>query len=123
MLGACEVMAFVPTAKPVEARKFYEEILGLRFVEENPAALVFGAHGVMLRVAKVRELAPAPYTVLGWKVVDIETSVRGLAAKGVAFQRYEGMEHDSLGIWNSPSGARVAWFKDPDGNTLSLTQL
>jgi catechol 2,3-dioxygenase-like lactoylglutathione lyase family enzyme len=122
MLESSEVIAFVPTAKPAEARKFYEVVLGLRLIEENPSALVFDAHGVMLRLATVRDLTPSCFTVLGWKVADIAATVQGLATKGVVFQRYDGMDHDGLGIWKSPSGARVAWFKDPDGNTLSLTE-
>jgi len=122
MLSSCEVISFVATAKPTEARRFYQEILGLRLVADEPFALVFDAHGVMLRVSRVHELIPAPYTVLGWKVADISAAVKELEARGVAFERYEGFDQDDLGIWASPSGAKVAWFKDPDGNTLSLTQ-
>ncbi len=122
MLNSCEVITFVATAKPTEARRFYQEILGLRLAADESFALVFDAHGVMLRVSRVRELIPAPYTVLGWKVADISAAVNELEARGVAFERYEGFDQDDLGIWASPSGAKVAWFKDPDGNTLSLTQ-
>ena len=77
----------------------------------------------MLRVAIVKTLQPAGYTVLGWIVPDIAKAVRDLVKNGVIFQRYEGMPQDDLGIWSSPSGARVAWFSDPEGNTLSLTEL
>lgn len=122
MLSSCEVISFVATAKPTEARRFYQEILGLRLAADESFALVFDAHGVMLRVSRVHELIPAPYTVLGWKVADISAAVKELEARGVAFERYEGFDQDDLGIWASPSGAKVAWFKDPDGNTLSLTQ-
>jgi hypothetical protein len=76
----------------------------------------------MLRIAKVRELAPAPFTVLGWRVPDIVREVTDLAQKGVACERFEGFDQDDLGVWTSPVGAKVAWLKDPDGNTLSLTQ-
>jgi catechol 2,3-dioxygenase-like lactoylglutathione lyase family enzyme len=122
MLSSCDVITFVATAKPTEARRFYEEILGLRLVVDDSFALVFDAHGVMLRVARVHELTPAPYTVLGWKVADISAAVKALQVRGVAFERYQGLDQDELGIWASPGGAKVAWFKDPDRNTLSLTQ-
>ena len=120
MLGSSKVMAFVATADAARARAFYEGALGLTLVEDEPYALVFDANGTPLRIAKVDAVAAAPYTVLGWVVDDIEATMRGLAAKGVEFQRYPGMEQDELGLW-SAGGARVAWFKDPDGNTLSVT--
>jgi catechol 2,3-dioxygenase-like lactoylglutathione lyase family enzyme len=123
MLGENDVMAFVSTRQPERAREFYGAVLGLRFVADEPFALVFDAHGTMLRVTKVQELQPAPFTVLGWKVPDIRAAAAALRDKGVAFTRYDGMAQDDLGIWTVPGGgAQVAWFKDPDGNTLSLTQ-
>jgi catechol 2,3-dioxygenase-like lactoylglutathione lyase family enzyme len=122
MLGNCDIIAFVTTSDGKRARKFYEGTLGLRVVEDTPFAFEVDAHGTMLRVAKAQKVTVAPYTVLGWKVPDIQKSVRELTAKGVKFERYDGMGQDKLGIWKSPSGASVAWFKDPDGNTLSLTQ-
>lgn len=122
MLGSCEVIAFVATKDPERARAFYEETLGLRLVEDQAFALVFDANGVMLRIAKVRELAAAPHTVLGWHVDDIATVTRQLRSKGVEMERFGNMPQDADGIWTSPDGARIAWFKDPDGNTLSLTQ-
>ena len=97
-------------------------MLGLSLVEDSPFALVFDSNGTTLRVQKVEQVTPAPYTALGWQVTDIEASVRSLRAKGAVFQRYEGLSQDALGIWKSPSGAKVAWFRDPDGNTLSLTE-
>jgi catechol 2,3-dioxygenase-like lactoylglutathione lyase family enzyme len=122
VLGSCDIVAFVATADPVRARAFYEESLGLRLVSENPFALVFDANGIMLRVTRVETVVIAPYTVLGWAAPDIAETTAGLAAKGVAFERYSALEQDELGIWNAPDGAKVAWFRDPDGNTLSLTQ-
>ena len=77
----------------------------------------------MLRVNIVEELHPAPNTVLGWAVTDISETARALTARGVVFLRYEGMRQNDQGIWRSPSGAQIAWFMDPDGNVLSLTQL
>lgn len=96
--------------------------MGLRLVSEDKFALVFDAAGTMLRVTSVQEIAVANYTVLGWQVLDIIQTAKSLREAGVNLERYPGMQQDELGIWNSPSGAKVAWFKDPDGNTLSITQ-
>jgi catechol 2,3-dioxygenase-like lactoylglutathione lyase family enzyme len=122
ILGKCSLIAFAPTTDPAKARAFYEGVLGLRLVaDEKPFALVFDANGVMLRVTKVQELNPAPFTVLGWQVANIEQTVDRLANVGVEFNRYKGVnDADPRGIWNSPSGARIAWLKDPDGNVLSV---
>lgn len=122
MLAKSDIIAFVTTADGNRARKFYEGVLGLKVVEDTPFAMEIDANGTMLRVAKAQKVVTAPYTVLGWKVGNIEAEIRELAAKGVHFERYEGLGQDEIGIWASPSGAKVAWFKDPDGNTLSLTQ-
>jgi len=124
VLGAHKLMAFVATCDPDRARVFYRDTLGLHLVAEQlPFALVFDANGTMLRVTIVREIVVAPYTVLGWEVPDIGVTARELAAAGVKLERYAGMVQDELGIWTSPSGARVAWLKDPDGNVLSVTEL
>ena len=124
ILGNCKLVSFVATKDSVKARAFYEGVLGLRLVEdEQPFALVFDANGIMLRVTAVQEHNPAPFTVLGWGVKSIEDTVERLTAAGVEFQRYPGInEGDPKGIWTAPGGARVAWFKDPDGNVLSVTQ-
>jgi catechol 2,3-dioxygenase-like lactoylglutathione lyase family enzyme len=122
VLGSRAVVAFVATRDPERARRFYEGVLGLRLVADEPFALVFDAHGTTLRVQKVQELAPARHTVLGWLVPDIAAAVGGLAAGGVAFERFPGLPQDDLGVCAFPGGGRVAWFKDPDGNTLSLTE-
>src|SRR3954451_21934920 len=122
MLGDHELMAFVATTHPDRARHFYASVLGLRLVADEPWALVFDAHGAMLRIQKTAELQPAKHTVLGWRVRDIEATLSELTAKGVRFERYSFLPQDDLGVWTTPDGTRVAWFKDPDGNTLSLTQ-
>jgi catechol 2,3-dioxygenase-like lactoylglutathione lyase family enzyme len=124
ILGGSELISFAPTTDPVKARAFYEGVLGLRLAsDEAPFALVFDANGTMLRVTTVHEHHPDPFTVLGWRVEDIQTAVERLVAAGVVFLRYPGMnDADAHSIWNAPSGARVVWFKDPDGNVLSLTQ-
>ena len=122
MLGSADVVAFVATTDADRARQFYEGTLGLRLVADEPFALVFDAHGTTLRVQKLPELAPARHTVLGWLVPDVAAMIRHLSARGVAFERYPGLPQDDLGIATFPGGSRVAWFKDPDGNTLSLTE-
>jgi len=123
MLSTREVMTFVATKDPARARQFYEGTLGLHFVADEQYTLVFDLNGVMLRVQKVADLSPAPYTSLGWKVEDIAGAVTELGRRSVVFERYEGMPQDELGVWTAPGdGARVAWFKDPDGNLLSLTE-
>ena len=122
ILGSQELVAFVATRDPSRAKKFYRDTLGLPLVSEDEFALVFDATGTMLRVTRVRELAAAKYTVLGWQVRDIVQTAKDLEKAHVTLERYPGLQQDELGIWNSPSGARVAWFKDPDGNTLSITQ-
>jgi catechol 2,3-dioxygenase-like lactoylglutathione lyase family enzyme len=117
-----KIICFVATRYSAAARKFYEETLGLAFVSEDPFAVVFNVKGTMLRVQKVQELRPAQHTVLGWEAQDIRAEIEALTQKGVRFERFDGLPQDELGIWTSPSGGKVAWFKDPDGNTLSLTQ-
>ncbi len=118
-----DIVAFVSIVDVDRARQFYRDSLGLRLIsEEPPFALVFDANGIMLRLAMVKERPPVHGTVLGWNVTDIAATVTELNQAGVRFERFEGMQQDELGIWASPSGARVAWFKDPDGNILSLTE-
>ncbi len=122
MLESMPIIAFVATTMPERAKEFYANVLGLRLLSEDGFALMFDAGGTKLRVAIVRELQSAGYTVLGWIVQDIRRSIRELTDRGVEFKRYDGFGQDELGIWTAPSGARVAWFSDPDGNTLSLTE-
>lgn len=122
-LASSSLVAFVGVCDPDRAKIFYRDRLGLRLVsEELPFALVFDVQGTMLRVTVVPEVKPAKFTVLGWKVPDIQAAVSSLDKEGVEFQRYAGLQQDGLGIWTSPNGARVAWFHDPDGNILSVTQ-
>jgi len=122
MLGSTNIVAFVPTREAEKARAFYVDLLGLRFVKDDGFALVLDANGIMVRVAKAPEFKPAPFTILGWQVSDIEKVVAELAGKGVHFERFGFFEQDKLGIWTAPTGDRVAWFKDPDGNTLSVSE-
>jgi catechol 2,3-dioxygenase-like lactoylglutathione lyase family enzyme len=122
-LNRFDLMAFVTVRDVDRARTFYRDVLGLRLLSEQlPFALIFDANGVVLRVAIDPECTPARGTVLGWRVPDIVAAVRGLVSAGVTLERYSFMQQDENGIWSSPSGSRVAWFKDPDGNVLSLSQ-
>ncbi|HSS40693.1 MAG TPA: VOC family protein [Polyangia bacterium] len=123
MLAENGLMAFLATRDGARARAFYADKLGLRVLSDDDFALALDAGGTMLRVQKVEDFTPHPFTAMGWQVTDIQATVEGLARAGVVFQRYPGMDQDPRGIWHSPSGARIAWFKDPDGNTLSLSQL
>jgi catechol 2,3-dioxygenase-like lactoylglutathione lyase family enzyme len=125
MLGSSDIVAFVPSRSPKRSRSFYEQTLGLGFVSDDQFASVFNANHVMVRVVDVSGIdgfRPFPFTILGWSVEDVGKTVKALQKKGVKFERYEGMNQDQLGIWTSPSGARIAWFKDPDGNVLSLSE-
>jgi predicted enzyme related to lactoylglutathione lyase len=125
MLSSEAIVAFVPTTKPDEARRFYENTLGLEFVQRDAYGLDFNANGVALRVANVsseKDFTPASFTILGWAVDSIDDAARELTERGVVFEQYSGLEQDQLGIWESPSGARIAWFKDPEGNVLSITE-
>jgi catechol 2,3-dioxygenase-like lactoylglutathione lyase family enzyme len=122
MLDSSNIVAFVPTKNAEQARTFYEGVLGLRFVKDDGFAIVFDANGIMIRVAKMKEFTPAPFTILGWQVSGIEDVVRGLQKKGVHFEIFGFFKQDELGIWTAPTGDKVAWFKDPDGNILSVSQ-
>ena len=122
MLGSKNIVAFVPITDPGKARAFYEGILGLRFVKDDGFAVVFEANGIMVRAAKMKEVTPAHYTILGWQVADIESVVRELQKRGVKFEIFGFLKQDALGIWTSPTGDKVAWFKDTDGNVLSVSQ-
>jgi catechol 2,3-dioxygenase-like lactoylglutathione lyase family enzyme len=113
---------FAATTEPERSRKFYEQTLGLEFVSEDPFAIVFRIGELQLRIQKVESKPQIDYTVLGWAVTDIKETVRELSKAGVEFMRYDGLGQDADAIWLAPSGARVAWFRDPDGNTLSLTE-
>jgi predicted enzyme related to lactoylglutathione lyase len=122
MLNTEKVVAFVSSADTIKARSFYEGVIGLRVISEDRFALVLDANGTMLRVTKVENFKPQQFTILGWDVTDIDESVSDLNQRGIQFENYSMAGQDERGIWKSPSGARVAWFKDPDGNVLSLTQ-
>jgi catechol 2,3-dioxygenase-like lactoylglutathione lyase family enzyme len=122
MLGSHDLVAFVATTDRARAREFYVTKLGLPLLHDDGFALVVDAHGTQLRITEVEELRPHNFTVLGWQVPDIVATVRELGARGVELEWFDPVDHDDMGIWEAPSGDRVAWFLDPDRNVLSVTQ-
>jgi catechol 2,3-dioxygenase-like lactoylglutathione lyase family enzyme len=112
----------VATKEPQRARAFYEDVLGLSFVSDEPWALVFDVGSTMLRIQKVEHLSQIPYTVFGWRVNNIRKTMSELLQRGVQFEQYEQLHQDERGVWETPDGTKVCWFRDPDSNTLSLTQ-
>lgn len=122
MLARAELVAFVPVADLGRARAFYETVLGLPCVDASGFACVFDCAGTTLRATLVQGFRPAGYTVLGWAVPELRAAAQALTDHGVTMERYDGVEQDDQGIWTTPGGDLVVWFKDPDGNTLSLTQ-
>jgi catechol 2,3-dioxygenase-like lactoylglutathione lyase family enzyme len=122
MIADNPLIAFIPTQDADRARTFYEQQLGLRFISDDTFAIVMDANGNMVRIVRVGDFTPASFTILGWQVSDIHTAVAEMTAKGIHFERYPYFEQGPDGVWTAPSGAKVAWFRDPDGNTLSLSQ-
>lgn len=123
MLKNSRIVGFIATSMPEISKKFYSELLGLVLIEETPFAIVLESKNAIVRVQKTEQVCPPPYTSLGWQVEDITATVRSLSDTGLQFEQFEGLEQNELGVWDVPGGSRVAWFKDPDGNLLSLTQV
>src|SRR5277367_3083513 len=122
-VGKYNIIAFATIVDTERAKRFYRDTLGLTLLsEEPPFALVFDANGIMIRLGMGKERPPNPGTVLGWQVPDIASAIQELVSAGVQFERFPGMKQDELGVWATPTGAKVAWFKDPDGNILSLSE-
>jgi len=123
MLNSQKIVAFVLTTDYARARSFYVDTLGLEFVGQDQFALVLRANGNMVRVVRSEKFTPAQYTVLGWEVSNIESAVRDLINRGISLEKFPWVKDErGLGIWTAPNGDQVAWFKDPDGNILSLSQ-
>jgi catechol 2,3-dioxygenase-like lactoylglutathione lyase family enzyme len=120
-LSDSSINGFVRVTNADKARAFYEGVLGLRCVEDNPYVTVFQSGTTKVVAQKVKKFRPIAATVLGWEVKNILKAVAALRDRGVVFERYAGMDQDKLGIWTSPDG-KVAWFKDPDGNILSVSE-
>ena len=122
MLGTAKLTAFAATAQPDRALTFYRDTLGLRLLADDAFAVVFDSNGVQLRIQKVAKVEPPGHTVIGWEVAGIRAAMASLGTAGVVFERYPFLEQDAAGVWTAPGGTRVAWFKDPDGNLLSLAE-
>lgn len=122
MLAQCDLIGFIPTNNAERARAFYVGTLKLDFIADDRFAIVVRANGNDIRIVRMESFTPAPYTICGWKVPDIDAAARELTASGVIFEKYSFLQQDTAGIWSAPGGAKVAWFKDPDGNLLSISQ-
>jgi len=122
ILGGAKAGCFVCVTDRARAKAFYGETLGLRLIHEDNFATVFDSNGTTLRVSPAKDFKPQPFTVLGWEVPEIKSTVKALTAVGIEFIRVPGLPQDELGIWSPAPGIFVAWFKDPDGNTLSVAQ-
>ena len=116
------LFTFVPVVDGDRARAFYETVLGLELIEDSPFAVVFRTPGGTLRLARTPEFQPQPFSLIGWAVSDLQAEMSDLAGRGIRFERFEGLPQDDAGVWTVPDGTRVCWFRDPDGNLLSLTQ-
>lgn len=123
MLKEPGITAFLPITRVKQAKDFYMNILGLNIISEDSYALQFEGNGTFLRLTIVPKLTPQPFTVLGFQIKEIESQVNFLTSKGIKFERYESLDQTDMGIWTSPSQAKIAWFKDPDGNLISLTEM
>jgi catechol 2,3-dioxygenase-like lactoylglutathione lyase family enzyme len=121
-LGRSGPVAFVASSDLDRSRAFYEGLLGLEVVGQDAMACVLRSGTTIVRVTLVPDVVVAPYTVLGWLVDDLAATVDALAVGGISFLRFEGMDQDERGIWITPGGDGVAWFPDPEGHVLSLTQ-
>lgn len=122
MLTSGKLVGFVPTRDYDKARAFYENQLEFEFVSLDQYALVMNAGGHMIRITKVPNFAPLQGTILGWEVQDIRAVAAWLTSRGVNLEKYPFVQDRELGIWTTPNGDMVAWFKDPDGNILSISQ-
>lgn len=122
MLSQSRLIGFVPARDLDRAQKFYVDVLKLEFMEHDKFALVVKAGGNMIRIVSMEAFTPATYTILGWEVSDIESATTELATAGVVFLRYPYFDQNDAGIWTAPGGTRIAWFHDPDGNVLSVSQ-
>jgi len=122
MIAQNPIIAFIPSKDAARARIFYEEKLGPRFVSDDSFAVVMDANGIMVRITRVGEFTPFPFTILGWLVDDIHQTVAEMTSKGLQFKHYAFLKQGDDGVWTAPDGSKVAWFLDPDGNTLSLSQ-
>jgi catechol 2,3-dioxygenase-like lactoylglutathione lyase family enzyme len=122
MITQSNLIAFSATTDAEQSRHFYTHIIKLREIDDTPFALVYDCNGTVLRIQKVQRMSAPNYTVLGWEVDDIVSTARNLALAGVTFEMFEGLAQNDTGIWTTPDGTKVAWFRDPDGSLLPITE-
>lgn len=122
MIGKAKLLSLIGTARAEEAKVFYRDTLGLKFVVDDPFAIVFDMDGADLRVSKVPGFMPSAFAVLGFEVKDINAEIDAIVSRGVKMERYTFFQQDERGVWSGPDGTKVAWFKDPDGNIVSFVQ-
>lgn len=116
------LFTFVPVTDGDRAKAFYEGVLKLTVLEETPFAVVLKVPGGTLRLAKTPEFNPQPFSLVGWVVPDLAADMAQLRESGVTFEQFPGLPQDEAGVWTVPDGTQICWFRDPDGNLLSLTQ-
>ena len=124
MLGESKATSGFAVADMDRAKEFYEGTLGLRIevLSEEFGVTALKLNGGDVLMYLNAEMTPASYTMLNFEVDDIDAAVEGLKARGVSFERYEGFDHDEMGIVRAP-GPQIAWFKDPSGNVIAVLQL
>ena len=122
MLSDAKLQSIIWTSRVSAAETFYRDLLGLRLRGKSDGALVFDVGGSDLRVSPIPSTTPSTHTVLGFSVMDLDAEMALLGARGVSFERFDEFPHDEHGALTTPDGARVAWFRDPDGNLLSIVQ-
>ena len=122
MLANSKLQSIICTSRMTEAETFYRRVLGLRLRARSDGALVFDVGGADLRVSPVPSTRPSEHTVLGFAVDDVDRAIALLNARNVSFERFDRFPHEENGALTTPDGARVAWFRDPDGNLLSIVQ-
>ncbi|MGP8072966.1 MAG: VOC family protein [Thermoplasmata archaeon] len=122
MLESLNLIAFLTTSRPAESKEFYADKLGLIFMGEDPSFLIFDSNGIVLRIQKAKSFTPSSQTALGWEVSDVVHQVDDLIRAGVKMLRRPGLQQDQIGIWTAPDGTMIAWFQDPDGNVLTVSE-
>ena len=122
MLASSRLQALICTSRTDQAERFYSDVLGLPLQAHSLGALVYDVGGTALRVTPVPASRPSEHTVLGFAVADIDPVIAELQQRGVPLERFPGFPHDRSGVVRAPDGSKVAWFRDPDGNLLSVVQ-
>jgi catechol 2,3-dioxygenase-like lactoylglutathione lyase family enzyme len=122
-LRSAKAVAFVNVSDRERALDFYTGMLGLTLRSSDPFGDFLELGGALLRITVIPDYDPHPHPVVGWNVADVRATAAALVERGLSFNIYEDLGQDEDGIWTAPDGtAKVAWFLDPDGNVLSLSE-